>query len=223
MPNQEFDNGNNYKNKGKNMKTKKPGRPFGITGKARAITDEELRHALQVTAQGFHHKRNVAMLVLSNYLGLRAKELAALKIADVYDGSRINTTLRLFASYTKGHKHRDLSLGNPTVIQALEAYLARRQEKDGALFNLQAPLFRSERGCHYSPTSMSRAINIMYQKAGLTKASSHTGRRSMITKLAYKGIDIYTIMRIAGHSSITTTIGYIQDDVRRQEEALRRL
>jgi integrase/recombinase XerD len=203
------------------MSKKKEGRPFGITGKARAITDDELRHVLHVTANGLHPKRNVAMLILSNYLGLRAKELAALKIGDVYDGTGINSTLRLFANYTKGHKHRDLSLGNPTVIQALETYLERRQEKDGALFNLQAPLFRSERGCHYSPTSMSRAINIMYQKAGLIKASSHTGRRSLITKLAYKGIDIYTIMRIAGHRSITTTQGYIQDDPNRIDQALR--
>jgi integrase/recombinase XerD len=68
---------------------------------------------------------------------------------------------------------------------------------------------------------MSRAINIMYQKAGLIKASSHTGRRSLITKLAYKGIDIYTIMRIAGHRSITTTQGYIQDDPNRIDQALR--
>jgi integrase/recombinase XerD len=204
--------------------SKKAGRPFGITGKARAITDEELAHVLTVTAQNGHNReRNIAMLVLSNYLGLRAKELAALRIIDVYDGAEINKTLRLYARFTKGNRHRDLSMGNATVIKALTDHISYRIDKDGALFNLQAPLFRSERGCHLSPHSMGVAINNLYAKAGLKNVSSHTGRRTMITKLAYRGVDIYTIMRIAGHRSITTTVGYIQDDQRRQEEALRSL
>ncbi len=36
-------------------------------------------------------------------------------------------------------------------------------------------------------------------------------RRSLITKLAYAGIDLNSIRQIAGHSSISTTQRYIDD------------
>ena len=65
----------------------KRGRPKGTTGKARAITDKELGIALAVTEKGSHPRRNVALLIMSNYLGLRAKELAALKVGDVFDAA----------------------------------------------------------------------------------------------------------------------------------------
>ena len=38
----------------------------------------------------------------------------------------------------------------------------------------------------------------IYKNAGFNDASSHAGRRSLITKLAYVGIDINSISQIAG-------------------------
>ncbi len=64
------------------------------------------------------------IFILSNWLGLRSKELAALKVKD---------TLLLLVGYTKGEKHRDLALANPEVIKAI-----------------QATLFRSNRGMFWS-------------------------------------------------------------------------
>jgi integrase/recombinase XerD len=200
---------------------KSSGRPKGTTGKARAITDKELSIVLKVTALApFHAKRNVGLIVLSNYLGLRAKELAALKIEDVFDGQALKKTLRLVASYTKGCKHRDLSLENKKVVAALTDYLTYRQATDRAMFNLKAPLFRSERKTAFSPNSMSRVITNIYKEAGFQDTSSHTGRRSLITKLAYAGIDLNSIRQIAGHRSILTTQAYIEDSPMRQRNIL---
>jgi integrase/recombinase XerD len=195
------------------MTTKKrAGRPAGTTGKARAITDEELMRALSQARQSRFAERNIAMLVLSNYLGLRAKELASLKVGDVYDGRAIVKTLRLFAAYTKGGKHRDVSLENLKVISALEDYIQCRQAEDGGLFNLQAPLFRTHMGSGFSPNTIARKFIALYAEAGIDNASSHTGRRSLITKLAYNGVDINMLRQIAGHKSITTTQAYIDDN-----------
>jgi integrase/recombinase XerD len=200
---------------------KKAGRPVGTTGKARAITDKELLVVLAVAEKNRNAKRNIAALILSNYLGLRAGELSALKIGDVLDNSgEIAKTLRLIASYAKNGRHRDLSLENVRVISAVEDYIIYRKSVDGIAFNYEAPLFRSQQGVNFSANSMARLLITMYLDAGIENASSHTGRRSLITSLAYKGVDIFSIARIAGHASVSTTMLYVQDDPARLRNIL---
>jgi len=199
---------------------KKPGRPHGRTGKARAITDAELSQVLDSVQGKRHAERNTAMLIMSNYMGLRAKELASLKINDVYDGREIIKTLRLFAAYTKGGRHRDISLEHPRVEAALSIYIRHRQAVDGNLFNLRAPLFRTQIGGSFSPNTMARKFIALYAEAGIDNASSHTGRRSLLTKLAYNGVDINVLRQIAGHKSITTTQAYIDDNPLRIREVM---
>jgi integrase/recombinase XerD len=200
---------------------KKAGRPAGTTGKARSISDDELKIVLKVTEQSRNARRNVAMLILSHYLGLRAKEMASLKISDVYDGTEIVKTLRLVARYTKGLKHRDISLENKKVRKCLEDYIIYRKSCDRRDIWPTDPLFRSEQRGHFSPNAVSRLFIRLYSDAGIDHASSHSGRRSLITKLAYAGVDLNSIRQIAGHQDISTTQGYIDDNPQRMAEILK--
>lgn len=179
---------------------------------AKVIDEKELRQVIRVTETGSHAKRNVAILILSNYLGLRAKEISALSIFDVFDGNDVKKLLRLLSNYTKGNKHRDLPLENKVVAHALADYIAERRSNDGMVFSLDAPLFRSQKGTRFSPNSMVQLIGKIYDKAGFSEATSHSGRRSLITKLAYDGIDLNSIRQIAGHASIQTTQLYIENN-----------
>lgn len=192
--------------------TKKSTRPTGSTGQAAVLDEKELKQVLRVVESGNHPKRNTAVVILSNYVGLRAKELATLKIADVWEAGTVKKELRLVAAYTKGGKHRDVYLENPKVIKAIQDYIAVRQQQDGLTFNLEAPLFRSQKKTAFSPNAMARLLIDIYHAAGFKDASSHTGRRSLITSLAYKGVDLNSVRQIAGHSSISTTQRYIQDN-----------
>jgi integrase/recombinase XerD len=194
------------------MTNQKAGRPTGKTGQAKVLDDKELKRVLSVVESGNHAKRNAAIIILSNSLGLRSKELAALKIGDVLEPDTIKKVLRLVASYTKGAKHRDVSLENKAVIKALQEYISVRRAEDGMTFNIDAPLFRSQKGTAFSPNAMVRVLGDIYKNAGFKDASSHTGRRSLITKLAYSGIDLNSVRQIAGHSSISTTQRYIDDN-----------
>jgi len=194
------------------MATQKAGRPTGKTGQAKVLDDKELKRVLSVVESGNHAKRNTAIVILSNYLGLRSKELAALKIGGVLERDTIKKVLRLVAAYTKGAKHRDVSLENKTVVKALQEYIAARRNEDGMTFSLDAPLFKSQKGTAFSPNAMVRVLGDIYKNAGFNDASSHTGRRSLITKLAYSGIDLNSVRQIAGHSSIATTQRYIDDN-----------
>ena len=194
------------------MTIKAAGRPTGKTGQAQVLGEKEIKQVLQFINGGNHAKRNIAIVILSNYLGLRAKELAALKISDVMEYDSVKKVLRLVAEYTKGAKHRDVSLENKAVIKALQEYIAERRDNDGMTFSLNAPLFRSQKGSIFSANAMVRVLGDIYKAAGFNDASSHTGRRSLITKLAYSGIDLNSIRQIAGHSSISTTQRYIDDN-----------
>jgi len=194
------------------MTIKAAGRPAGKTGQAQVLGEKEIKQVLQFINGGNHAKRNTAIIILSNYLGLRSKELAALKISDVQECDSIKKVLRLVAAYTKGAKHRDVSLENKAVIKALQEYIAVRRSEDGIAFSFEAPLFRSQKKTAFSPNAMVRVLGDIYKAAGFNDASSHTGRRSLITKLAYSGIDLNSIRQIAGHSSISTTQRYIDDN-----------
>lgn len=50
--------------------------------------------------------------------------------------------------------------------------------------------------------------------------SSHTSRRSFATNLYLRGVDLYTISRMIGHSSTRTTEGYICADIKTDSEEL---
>jgi integrase/recombinase XerD len=134
-------------------------------------------------------------------LGLRAKELTSLRWADVYDADgRVRAVLHLRAAYTKGGKTRDVFLSSPALRRVLSKYAERRSERAP-----HAPLFPSQKGGPMTPASMARFLKGLYREAGIAGASSHSGRRTLITRLAERGIDLKAIAEIAGHASIRTT------------------
>jgi integrase/recombinase XerD len=196
------------------------GRPKNTTGQATTLTDKELKRVESIIANGNHPIRNQALLTLSFKLGLRIKELASLTIEDVYQDGHIKPTLHLTSDMTKGAKHRDIALTNPKVITDLLALIKQRQSED-VIFNTQSPLFKSQKGSRFSPNALSRVLKDIYINAGLYKASSHSGRRTLITKLAEANIDINSIRQIAGHTSLNTTMRYIQSNPNKLADILK--
>lgn len=57
----------------------------------------------------------------------------------------------------------------------------------------------------------------LYKDAGFDGATSHSGRRWFITKLAHSCVSAKVIMTLAGHWNLTTTQRYIdvRDDMMR--------
>lgn len=183
------------------------------TGQAGTLTDNQLNQFFKRLSVGNNIKRNQAVIALGHYLALRSKEIALLKISDVLDDfGNLHDVLRLFASYTKGNKHRDMPLTNPKLRKFLAEWIAHRKHMDGALFNSNAPLFKSQQGNAFTANSMTHMICNLYKNCGFSGCSSHTGRRSAITKLVNKGISINKVKVIAGHASIQTTIRYVDTD-----------
>ncbi len=58
--------------------------------------------------------------------------------------------------------------------------------------------------------ALDRFIKALYRGARIAGASSHSGRRTLITRLAERGIDLKSIAQIAGYTSIHTTAMYVE-------------
>ena len=200
------------------MSQAKRGRPGGTSGRAAVLSPVQVKTVLRLAAARPRlPDRSTVVLMMSIGLGLRAKELAALRWVDLFDTNwTLRDVLHLKAAYTKGAKTRDLYLSWPKLRQTLDAYGAKSRPTE-----LNRPLFRSQKGGHLRPSSMARFLKSLYREAGLPTASSHSGRRTLITSLAERGIDLKAISAIAGHSSVRMTAVYVEDNPKRLSRIMR--
>jgi integrase/recombinase XerD len=153
--------------------------------------------------------------MVSFFAGLRAKEIAALKLGDVFDAEgRVREQFTLESDQTKGGQRRSVFI-NKRLAKALEDY-----GLDKNFSNLERPLFESQKGGHFSPNTMCQLFLDILKNCGFKDASSHSGRRTYITRLANKGVGVRLLAALAGHSHISTTQRYIDVNADQMKEAV---
>ena len=104
---------------------------------------------------------------------------------------------------TKGGEARTVLL-NAQAQEEMRAYARTLTRKD------DAPLFVSKCSKQMSANSLVQVFGRFYKLAGLSNASSHSGRRSFITNLANKCVSVRVLAALASHRSISTTQRYIE-------------
>ena len=179
---------------------------------AKTLTQAELDQVLRYVAGTRYSSRNRAMLLTSFFSGMRVGEIAALKIWDVRnDDGTIKSEIRLTAAQTKGSYGRVVFV-NDKLKTELVSYLRYRKIKDAS-----EPLFYTEKSEGFSANTLTQWFHWTYKKAGVSGASSHSGRRTFITNLASKGIGVRVLASLACHRSIAVTQAYIDvnDDMKR--------
>jgi integrase/recombinase XerD len=97
----------------------------------------------------------------------------------------------------------------------LADYIATRTNKDASLAIVPNT---SGTTPHFSPNTLAQHFYWLYRKAGVSNASSHSGRKTFLTSLASQGVSVFVLASLAGHKSISTTQRYItvNDDVKRR-------
>jgi integrase/recombinase XerD len=175
---------------------------------AATLSERDLKRALAYCATRRYAERDRAIILTSIYAGLRAKELAALNLRDVFDDEgAVRSQFTLSAAQTKGGKARTVY-----VSSALRSVLTRYA---GTVILMQgrigerSPLFPSQRNTRFNANTMCQLLLDIYKGCGLSSASSHSGRRTFITRLAAQGVGVRVLAELAGHSSIQTTQRYI--------------
>lgn len=182
-----------------------------VTKKAETLKSQDLKKLLKLISISNHAKRDTLLVLMSFGLGLRAVELAGLKVGDVLkeDGS-IMEQVRL--TRTKNNKVRAVFLADERIKKALYEYLGERKQDLSLTFSLHQPLFMSQKKCGFTNRTMQKKFEKLYRNAGFTKASSHSGRRTFATNLIQQGMDIRAVQLLMGHSNINQTADYVACD-----------
>jgi integrase/recombinase XerD len=164
------------------------------------LSREEVARLLAAVRNPKHR----AALSVAYGAGLRASEVAALKVGDV-DGQRM--TLRV--EQGKGRKDR-YALLSPVLLHSLRTWwrLAQQQGRmlrGGWLFPGMDPTDP------ITTRQLNRAIHQAATAARIDKrVSMHTLRHSFATHLLEQKVDIRVIQVLLGHKKIETTVQYTQ-------------
>ena len=191
------------------------GRPPGTTGRAAVLSPNQVRHAFRVArTRGRHAARAEAALAMSIGLGLRAKELAGLKWADVYDeAGKVRPVVHLKAAYTKGGRTRDVFVSSPALRRVLgEVRRARLARQRHGLAGGVVPQSEGRR----DDGRLDGAVSEGALRRGRDSRRVLAQRAAHADHAAGRARHRPEVDReIAGHTSIRTTTMYIEANPKR--------
>ena len=181
---------------------------------AKLLTDPEFKRLTAIINSLRYPTRNHTAVALSFYAGLRACEIAALRVGDVFDEvGGVKDTFYLSADQTKGSDSGSVLVNSKLRRQLLKF----AKQYPVHVSTRSAPLLFSAKGGGFTAQTIVNLFKRLYKMAGIDGASSHSGRRQFVTQLADRGINARLVQVLARHKHLSTTQRYI--DV--NENALR--
>lgn len=180
--------------------------------KAKMLTADEIETVLgYIGATSRYPERDRVMVLLSVRAGLRAAEIGALDWAHVLtaNGSNVAEFIDLPRAVTKGQIRARVIPIHDQLRAALEVLRSAWSERVAA----GAPVVFSERG-RFTANGVAHWFKRAYEAAGLVGASSHSGRRTLLTHMARAcaraGASLRDVQMIAGHADLGTTERYVE-------------
>jgi len=166
--------------------------------------------------------RDVAVLILDT--GLRVGEAVALEWPDVnlnpIEGARLGF-LRIRRGKSKNSK-RNLPLTSRVREMLSHRFNDAKQAANGNGIPLR--VFSDAESRPVSVDYLDRAHFALRKAQGLPRDFVlHSLRHTMLTRLGESGVDAFTIMRIAGHSTIIVSQRYVHPSLEAVENAVERL
>lgn len=185
---------------------------------AKILTPAQALSVERFISQSRYAVRNRVILLLSLKAGLRAKEIAEITWSMVLQADgELADCIRLEDSASKGRSGGIIPMAKD-LREALQAQLDATAR--------HVPNERIIRTCRSKSTSAQAIINLFahwYRSVGLKGCSSHSGRRTFITKAARNigrfGGSLRDVQVLARHSSLAMTQRYIEIDA----EAMRKV
>lgn len=143
-------------------------------------------------------KRDQTMLRVLLDTGARAFEFVALNLGDVD-----LTTGAVRIQRGKGDKERTVFIGQ-TCRRELRRYVRTRTG-----LNPSAPLWPTDEGDRLSIRGLRAVVQRRSEAAGVSMPGLHDFRRAFALNMWRNGVDLLTISRLMGHSSLEVTRRYI--------------
>jgi integrase/recombinase XerD len=177
---------------------------------AKIISDKQVRAVLAELDTRRYPLRDRVIFMFSLKAGMRAKEIASVTWSMVTDAEgEIADVIALENRAAKGKSGRVIPM-HPD----LKAALMTLQQERGEKVRPDLPVIHSERNRGLSPGAIAVWFHRLYCGLAMVGCSSHSGRRTFITRAARKigevGGSLRDIQQLAGHSSLGTTARYIE-------------
>jgi integrase len=175
---------------------------------AKILSNQQVQELLCFADTTRNPNRNRLMILLSIKAGLRAGEIAKLTWEMLIDPEgNLGRSIELRDRVAKKGSGRRIPI-HPMLREAL---LVWRDQN-----NCAGVVIGSERGGRMNPVSIVNWFAAAFRTLGLDGCSSHSGRRTFITRAArlvhHAGGSLRDVQLLAGHRSIQTTQGYIDGD-----------
>lgn len=219
--------------------------------KAAVFTPKEFKRLLLVSEEGRNGKRNKAIIWHLFGSALRITELAQLKVHDVIDkAGEIKPVGHLPASYTKGNEAASFFQVDKAHIAALENYIQERVERRLRLsgkpdeymglvpnsplylsrgtagFSLTVKEYKKADGTleyYYVASSLQQLVSKLMRESGVPNASSHSGRRTLATRLDERNIEDVVKQLLLRHKDINQTMDYIDPSDKLSEQGMKNI
>ena len=187
-----------------------------LTKQAKTLNDSQIRAVTKYLEGTRNGLRNQIMFLLSLH-GFRAKEVADLKVTMLTDGEgKLAKMISLTNEASKGKSGRTVPMS-----KELQELLGRYLQSRGSASEFVIVTERSEK---FSANAVTVWFKRLYTKLGFTGCSSHSGRRSFITRCARKvsqaGGSMRDVMALAGHTNLQTTQRYVEQSTDAQEKLI---
>jgi integrase len=181
---------------------------------AKILTDQQIESLLVYAAATRNPHRNRLIVLLSMKAGLRAGEIANLTWDMVVGPTGdVVSALELHDHAAKNRKGRRIPL-HPDLRAALIACRSAARATVGPV--------TSQRGPKMIAVSIVNWSAQAFRAVGLEGCSSHSGRRTFITRAArvvhQAGASLRDVQLLAGHRSIEMTQRYIDGDTDAQRK-----
>lgn len=194
----------------------------GSANQTKWLTKEEQERFIsyvQLEPNEFKRLRNLAIIDLMLYSGLRVHEVVSLEIDDIQakDGD-----FEAIIREGKGNKYASVMLVQKHS-KNLRKWLKYRKSLEKKMYKDSTYLFVSERSPFISERGIQKMLTKYAELANMKHITPHRFRHSFCKNLANAGTPIEIIRRLARHESIQTTAIYVESSQEEQIEALKKI
>ena len=169
------------------------------------LNDHEIKQMLAIASKNRSKEigqRNVTMLALMLDAGLRINEVMSLKTEDILEN-------QILIRNAKGNKDRAVAL-TPILKREMRKYKRlkdKTKHKDCKYFFVSQ---RGTKGTTKIGAEIMQEIKKQMDVRSVVRFSPHTLRHTYAHMQMRNGMDIYTLSKNMGHSSVTMTQNYLQ-------------
>lgn len=190
-------------------------------GQARVLSTEDEENVVKYLKENTKFSnRNIAMFLLTVKVGLRAVEVSGLRWHCILEKShKIRKKVFIPAMISKG-KYGEFEI---KIAPKLKEYLELHYHDSFTKMNEY--IFLTRHGGKFSANYVAILLYRIYQNLEMPGYSSHSGRRTFITRvgraISKKGGSMIDVMKLARHTSMASTQRYMEGNVSAQEGVIK--